>query len=114
MDLAWCLGNTKTLSLESFATKFGYQDKNKANNRYKDILTSIAFKNNASVDYLFNAFENWKGSTFEKSFWEQVALNQKKRQIGAILQEDGYETASHFSLQAASELRTRSSNDLPS
>ncbi|GAA5808087.1 hypothetical protein MFLAVUS_001469 [Mucor flavus] len=36
--------NYKELSLDLFATRFGYQDKNEADNRYSDIINSNSFK----------------------------------------------------------------------
>ncbi|KAL7308070.1 hypothetical protein PS15m_011969 [Mucor circinelloides] len=111
-DVRWYLDNAVSLSLKAFVVKFGFQEKARANNRYRNILESHAFKSCAFQRDLISEFEIWKGGTFERSFWAGMALNEKKQQTEALLESDGYDTAAHFSLQASSELRrTHSSNN---
>ncbi|GAN03945.1 hypothetical protein MAM1_0051c03401 [Mucor ambiguus] len=94
LEVKWCLDNAESLSLKAFAVEFGYQQKGRANNRK-----------------LIHQFETWRGSTFESSFWAEIALNGKKQQTETLLHSDGYDTAAHFSLQASLELRRTRSSD---
>ncbi|CEP18334.1 hypothetical protein [Parasitella parasitica] len=111
-EMEWCLDNAASLSLKAFAVEFGFQEKSRANNCYKNILKSHAFKSCPFQSKLIDQFESWKGSTFERTFWNEMALNGKRQRTEALLESDAYDTAAHFSLRASSELRaTRSSND---
>ncbi|KAK4511794.1 uncharacterized protein ATC70_003793 [Mucor velutinosus] len=112
-DVKWCLDNAASLSLKAFAVEYGFREKARANSRYKNILESRAFKSCPFQSELIREFEIWKGSTLERSFWAEIALNAKKQQVETLLESDGYDTAAHFSLQASLELRTRSSKDQP-